>query len=305
MTVDLRSDVCAPPTEEMWEAMRAAPVGSASLGEDANVVRLEEIGAELLGKQAAVFTPTCTVANLVAVLALAPRGGRAALDKRAHILVNEGDWLTQVAGLTPVGLDEAGTADVLCLENTHSRRDGAALTAEATAGLAARAARTHLDGARLPNAAVALGVPLAALAAPCDTVAMSLNKGLCAPFGALLAGDADTIAAARVHLKRVGGGTVHKAGLLAAAGILALGLVDRLAEDHRRARVLARLIGAEPPATNLVYPELALAALGPLAERGVLGLEVGGRVRFATHRGIDDAAVERAAHAVAELGRAG
>ena len=305
MTVDLRSDVCAPPTEEMWEAMRAAPVGSASLGEDANVVRLEALGAELLGKQAAVFTPTCTVANLVAVLALAPGGGRAALDERAHILVNEGDWLTELAGLTPVGLDEAESAEVLCLENTQTRRAGAALTPEATAALAARAARTHLDGARLPNAAVALGVPLAALAAPCDTVAMSLNKGLCAPFGALLAGDADTIAAARIQLKRVGAGTVHKAGLLAAAGIVALGLVDRLDEDHRRARELARLIGAEPPATNLVYTDLDPAALGPLEQRGVLGLEVDGRVRFATHRGIDDAAVERAGYAIAELGRTG
>src|SRR5687768_6765695 len=125
----------------MWDAMRAAPVGSASLGEDENVVRLEALGAELLGKEAAVFTPTCTVANLVAVLALAPRGGRAAIDPRAHILVNEGDWLTEVARLTPVGLDEAGSADVLCLENTHTRRGGAALTPAETTALAARAPR--------------------------------------------------------------------------------------------------------------------------------------------------------------------
>src|SRR5262249_11165842 len=172
-TVDLRSDVCAPPTEAMWEAMRAAPIGSASLGEDANVLALEALGAKLLGKEAAVFTPTCTVANLVAVLALAPGGGRAALDPRAHILLNEGDWLTELAGRTPVGLDEE--ADLLCLENTHTRRGGTVLSAAETAELASRARRTHLDGARLANAAVALGVPLAELAAPCDTVALSLN----------------------------------------------------------------------------------------------------------------------------------
>src|SRR5262245_43842319 len=280
--------------------MRAAPIGSASLGEDANVLALEALGAKLLGKEAAVFTPTCTVANLVAVLALAPGGGRAALDPRAHILLNEGDWLTELAGLTPVGLDEE--ADLLCLENTHTRRGGTVLSAAETAELASRARRTHLDGARLANAAVALGVPLAELAAPCDTVALSLNKGLCAPYGALLAGDEPTIAAARIHLKRHGGATVHKAGVLAAAGIVALEtMVDRLAEDHRRARHLAAAIGAGPSATNLVYVDLGPGAVEALAERGVLALELEGRTRFATHRGIDDAAIERAAYAVAEL----
>jgi threonine aldolase len=298
--IDLRSDVCAPPTEEMWAAMRAAPVGSASLGEDVNVRALERLGAELLGKEAALFTPTCTAANLVAVLALAPPGGRAAIDERAHIVVNEGGWLTEVAGLTPVGLDEE--ADVVCLENTHTRRGGTLLTAAETAALAAGARRAHLDGARLPNAAVALGVPLAELAAPCDTVAVSLNKGLCAPYGALLAGDGETIAAARVQLKRLGGGTVHKAGLFAAAGILALErMLDRLAEDHRRARALAAAIGAEQPQTNLVYADIGPGAVEALAARGVLALALEGRVRFATHRGVGDDDVERAAGIVRQL----
>jgi threonine aldolase len=300
--IDLRSDFCAAPTAEMWEAMRAARFGWSVAGEDENVNALERVGAERLGKEAAVFAPTCSAANLVAVLTLAPGGGRAALDERAHILVNEGDWLTEVAGLEPVGLDEAASADVLCLENTHTRRGGTVLTPERTAELAALAPRTHLDGARLPNAAVALGIPLAVLAGPCDTVALSLNKGLSAPFGALLAGDAPTIAAARVHLKRLGGGTIHKAGILAAAGIVALErMIDRLADDHRRARELARLIGAEVPETNLVYADLGPGAVDELAARGVLAMELGERVRVATHREIDDGDVEQAAYAIAEV----
>src|SRR5262249_40355980 len=138
-------------------------------------------------------------------------------------------------------------------------------------------ARVHLDGARLPNVAVALGVPLAALAAPVDTVAMSLNKGLCAPFGALLAGDAATIDAVRLHARRLGGGTIHKLGIAAAAGLVALGLVDRLAEDHRRARDLAAGLGLPEPETNIVLTELPADALPELERRGVLALAPDGR----------------------------
>ena len=284
--------------------MRAARLGWASAGEDESVNALERLGAERLGKEAAVFVPTCSFANLVAVLTLAPGGGRAALDSRSHILVNEGDWLTEVAGLEPVALDQAESADVLCLENTHTRRGGTVLTPEETKELAARASRVHLDGARLANAAVALGVSLAALAAPCDTVALSLNKSLCAPYGALLAGDESTVAAARVHAKRLGGATVHKAGILAAAGIVALEqMVERLADDHRRARRLAERIGAEPPATNIVHSDLGPNAVEELEARGVLALELEGRVRFVTHRLIGDAEVETAAAAITSLKR--
>jgi threonine aldolase len=149
---------------------------------------------------------------------------------------------------------------------------------------------------------VALGVPLAELAAPVDTVALSLNKGLCAPMGALLAGNAGEIAEARVHLKRLGGATVHKAGLLAAAGLVALELIDRLEDDHRRARDLARLIGADAPETNIVFADLGPGAVERLAERGVLAWPVDvGRVRFVTHRLISDEDVDRAAEVVAEL----
>jgi len=288
--IDLRSDTCAPPTEEMWAALRS--------GGEESVAELERRGAELLGKEAALFAPTCTAANLVAVLALSAPGERVAVDERAHVVVNEGDWLTELARLVPVPLGEE--AEVACLENTHTRRGGTVLPVDETAALASRYARTHLDGARLANAAVALGVPLAALAAPVDTVALSLNKGLGAPYGALLAGEAAVVERARALLVRVGGGTVHRAGMLAAAGIVALGLVDRLAEDHRRARRLAELLGLPAPATNIVLTGLPASSLGALAARGVLALAPDGeRVRLVTHRGVSDADVERAAAAAA------
>jgi threonine aldolase len=289
--IDLRSDFCAPPTEEMWAAMRS--------GGERSVTELERRGAELLGKQAALLCPTCSAANLVAVLALTRPGQRAAIDERAHIVVNEGGWLTDVAGLEAVPLGDA--ADVVCLENTHTRRGGAVLTVEETSALAATAPRSHLDGARLPNAAVALGVPIAELAAPVDTVALSLNKGLCAPYGALLAGDEDVLAEAHRRLAQLGGGTVHKQGFLAAAGLVALGLVDRLADDHARARRLAELLGLPAPATNIVITELPASALPDLERRGVLAFAPGGgNVRLVTHRGISDDEVERAASVVGD-----
>jgi threonine aldolase len=296
--IDLRSDICAVPTDAMWEAMRTARLGWATYGEDENVNELERRGAKLLGKEAAVLVPTCSLANLAALMALTKPGDRVEIDPSAHIVVNEGDWLTEVARL------EVGEpAAVVCIENTHTRRGGAVLTAEETAELAARAPKSHLDGARLANAAVALGVPLAELAAPVDTVALSLNKGLCAPFGTILAGEAETVAAARVHLKRLGGGTVHKAGIFAAAGLLALELVDRLAEDHRRARELARLIGADEPQTNIVLANLGPDGVERLESAGVRAMAFEGRVRFVTHRLITDDDVVRAADAVSGMDR--
>ena len=286
--IDLRSDFCAPPTDEMWAAMRS--------GSEDTVTELERRGAELLGKEAALLCPTCTAANLVAVLALTRPGQRAAIDETAHIVVNEGDWLSAVAGLEATLLPDA---DLVCLENTHTRRGGTVLSVEETTSLAAIAPRSHLDGARLANAAVALGVPLAALAAPVDTVALSLNKGLCAPYGALLAGDGVVIDEARRRLKQLGGGTVHKEGVLAAAGLVALGLVDRLAEDHRRARDLAALLGLPEPPTNIVTTRLPASELPELERRGVLAFAPGGgNVRLVTHRGISDDDVERAAAAL-------
>src|SRR5581483_11836473 len=152
--IDLRSDFCAPPTEEMWAAMREA--------DESATAELERRGADLLGKEAAVLCPSCSAANLVGVLALTRPGQRAAIDDSSHIVVNEGGWLTDVARLAPVELGAA--ADLVCLENTHTRRGGAVLPVAETASLAATAPRSHLDGARLPKAAVALGATPAELA---------------------------------------------------------------------------------------------------------------------------------------------
>jgi threonine aldolase len=293
--VDLRSDFCAPPTEEMWAAMRAAEIGWPVAGARDTVRELELRAAELLGKGDALFTATCTQANLLALLALSSPGERIAVEPDAHVLVNEGDWLTHVTRLVPVLPDEE--APLAILENTHTRSGGTVRSPARP-----RAGRVHLDGARLPNAAVALGAPLADLAACADTVALSLNKGLCAPYGAILAGAPEVIAAAREHQHRLGGASVHKAAILAAAGLVALTLVDRLAADHARARRLAELLGLPEPETNIVLTELDAGELPRLAELGVLAIAPDGRrVRLVTHRGISDRLIVEAAAAIEKL----
>jgi threonine aldolase len=314
--IDLRSDFCAPPTDEMWEAMRA--------GDEATVAKLEVTVAFELGKEAAVFCPTCTAANLAALLALGERGRAAVVEANSHMLVAEGGGLSDVAGLLPISI---GTSDgrlsaeeveaavvtreaaVVCLENTHTRAGGTVLDVAATAAVADAAhkhgASVHLDGARLANAAAALAVDVSELTAPVDTVAVSLNKGLCAPYGAVLAGDAETIGAARDHLHRLGAGTVHKAGFFAAAGLIAWEQMrGRLLDDHRRAGELAALLGLPEPETNIVMTQLAASALPDLAARGVLAFAPGGgNVRLVTHRGITDPAVAQAAEAVRDVSR--
>jgi threonine aldolase len=212
-------------------------------------------------------------------------------------------------------------AAMLVLENTHTRAGGTVLSPGLTAELAGAAQRqgayVHLDGARLLNAAVALGVPVRELAAPVNTVALSLNKGLCAPMGTILAGRREVVELAHRTLRRLGGASVHKAGIAAAAALVALDtLVDRLADDHRRARELAALLREIPglvvePAeieTNIVLVDVGGTELDPgeflqlLAERGVLGMERDTtRVRFVTHRLIGDAEISQAAEAVAAL----
>jgi threonine aldolase len=332
--IDLRSDALAGPTAEMWEAMRAAPLGWATYGEDYSVNELQERMASLLGKEAALWVPTCGMANLVALLTIAPRGSSVVLEAASHVLTSEAMGIEEIAGLEPLSLwaedgrldpEEveasigAADASLLVLENTHTRAGGTVLTPELTAELAGVAQRhgvyVHLDGARLFNAAVALGVPVRELAVPVNTVAVSLNKGLGAPLGAILAGRAQVIELAHRTLRRLGGASVHKAGLAAAAALVALDtLTERLADDHRRARELAALLQAVPgleirPAgieTNIVLVDVSGAGLDPgeflrlLAERGVLALERDtSRVRFVTHHLIGDAEITRAAELVA------
>ncbi len=293
---------------------------------DPALARLERDGAALLGKEAAVLVPTCTAANIAALLTHAEPGRAVVLEREAHILTSEGMGIRSLARLRPVTLTGIGghlesawvaeavtinDAAVVCLENTNTRAGGTTITERETAELAAVAhehgAKVHLDGARLANASVALGVPLATLAGPADTVSFSLNKGLSAPFGALLAGSTDTIRVAREHLKALGAGTLHKVGIFAAAGYIALGLIERLADDHRRAARLAELLRAgglevEPVETNIVFchcPAGSEAVALRLAERGVLAfVRDESRLRFVTHRLIGDHEIEEAAAAV-------
>lgn len=333
--IDLRSDILAPATPEMLAAMSGASVGVAMWSEDTSVERLEALGAEMLGTEACLFLPNVTTANLLALMVCAQRGSAVLLDRISHI--HEVEWypLTAIVGATPRTIESveghldpeevaaafastrggrAPHISLLILENSHTFAGGICVTGDETQRLAgvahASGALVHLDGARLFNAAVALGVPASALSVDVDTVSVSLGKGLCAPGGALLAGRAPLVAAAREIGLHLGSGRMHKMGYLAAAGIIALEtMVDRLADDHRRALDLARAMAdidgveVEP---RLVQTNLVLAQLDTrhgtseqvsdrLRDRG-LGLMAypDGRLRAVTHRGIDDAAVDAA-----------
>ena len=333
--IDLRSDLCSVPTSEMWEAMRSAELGWASVGEDDSVNELCERVAELLGKSAALWVPTCGMANLVALLTFCEPGDHVVLEAASHVLTSEAMGIVDLARLEPapvwaadgrmdpVAVEELiaeHRAALLVLENTHTRAGGTTLSPELTATLAEAAkrhdCRIHVDGARLVNAAAALDVRLSELAAPANSVVMSLNKGLSAPFGALLAGSDAVVGRARTMLHRVGGSSVHRAGIAAAAGLVALDtMLDRVAEDHRRARVLAsglatiEGISLRPEAieTNIVLADVSGTGLAPselvslLDAAGVKVLERDtARLRLVTHRLIGDDEVERAISIVAE-----
>ena len=328
--IDLRSDLVAVPTGEMWEAMRKAELGWATVGEDASVNELCERVAALLGKEAATWVPTCGMANLAAMLTFCDPGDSVVLEAASHVLTSEAMGIVEIARLEPsplwahdgrmdptavAMLVKSRKARLLILENTHTRAGGTTLSVELTQALAAAAkrhhCRVHLDGARLVNASVALGVPLADLAAPANSVALSLNKGLSAPMGTVLAGSGQVVERARLMLQRLGGATVHRAGIAAAAGLVALEtMVERVADDHRRARDLGRLLAAIPGVklrpevieTNIVLADVAETGIEP-AELVAL-LEAGGlrvmerdtsRVRLVTHRLIGDEEIERAA----------
>jgi len=236
-SIDLRSDTLSPSTPAMFEAMAATRIGMASRGEDETVNRLELVGAATLGAEACVFLPNVTSANLLALLVQAPRATAILMDRMAHI--NQVEWygITAFGGTVPWPLEgNRGSLDPTAVEAAFLDRNGGRtpaklcvfsrtsapiaggvpISADETRSLAALAhghgAAVHLDGARLPNAAAALGVPMAALTQGVDTVALSLTKALCAPFGALLAGRAEPIEAARAMAHHVGFGRFHRAG---------------------------------------------------------------------------------------------
>ena len=337
--LDLRSDVLTPPTEAMWAAMHAAEVGWALFGEDDNVARLEALGASMLGKPACLFVPTCGMANLVAMMSLGERGTRVVFERRSHMATSEAAGFAYVCGLlghpldTADGvLDEASVeaamseadparASLLVLENTHTRAGGVPMTVARTAGLAASARRhgaaVHLDGARLLNAAAALDVEPHALTEPVDSVALSLNKGAGAPMGALLAGSVAVIEHARLNLRRLGGASIHQAGLFASAGIVALDSgLSTAREDNAAAAELAELLVSVPRLavdtlairTNIVTVDVsqlgleAAAFVALLKARDIRAFPRGPtHVRFVTHRGIRRAEVLAVVDAIMQI----
>lgn len=338
--IDLRSDTVTQPTPEMRAAMAQAEVGDDVLGDDPTVNRLQELAAERLGKEAAIFVPSGTMGNLAAILAHCGRGDEVILGDKSHTFVYEQGGIAALGGIVPHILPNLadGTLDLqaieaairpdnvhfprtrlICLENTHNLCGGAPLTPEYTQAVAELARRyglkLHIDGARIFNAATALGVDVRELARPADSITFCLSKGLSAPVGSLICGPAAFIAEVR-RMRKVLGGGMRQAGVLAAAGIVALETMpQRLADDHRRARRLAEGLAALPgikvtPApTNIVYFELdpslpvnAILLSEKLKARGILIMTRDAyRLRAVTHHWISDADIETTLQAIEEI----
>jgi threonine aldolase len=326
--VDLRSDTVTRPTPAMRRAMAEAEVGDDDYGEDPTVRALEETFAARVGKPAALFVPSGTMANQIALRVLTTPGSAVVAGRRQHVVSYEFGAASLNSGVQFIGVDDADgmvdAADVraarqaaehhqpevslVSIENTHMAASGAPWTTARLEALveAAGPVPIHMDGARLFNAVAATGVPAAEWAAPATTVMCCLSKGLCAPVGSLLAGSEDVMAEARVARKRLGGG-MRQAGVLAAPGLIALqDMVGRLPEDHARAARLADAValrwptcGLDPASvrTNIVTfthaePDKLLAHL---ESQGVLAHAIAPEtVRFVTHHDVDDAGVTRA-----------
>jgi len=331
--IDLRSDTVTLPTDEMRRAMYEAEVGDDVFREDPTINRLEELAAHMLGKEAALFTPSGTMSNLIAVLTHTHPGDEILLGSEAHMFWNEVGGASTLGGviMRTIPNDHSGRIEpsaveaairpenihyppttLLCLENTHNRCSGAVLTAEFTSAIAQLAhqhgLRVHLDGARIFNAAVALDIPAGELVTPADSVCFCISKGLSAPVGSLLCGNLEFVERARKWRKMMGGG-MRQAGVIATAGIVALQkMVSRLAEDHANAKRLAHGLARIPSITvhpesiqtNIVMfePPTTLAApefLQRMAAQGVKFTYPGGRrVRAVTHRMVGTGDIDEA-----------
>ncbi len=337
-TIDLRSDTVTRPSPEMRRLMAEAEVGDDVLGDDPTVIRLQERTAGLFGKEAGLYFPSGTMCNQAAIRALTQRGDEVFLHAQAHIMFYEQGAASALSNVQLRVFDSPdGTLDLekmeeyvhtdadvhhaptrlVCLENTHNHCGGVILPMEhiraVRAFCDAHGLKLHLDGARLGNAVVATGISLAEYGALFDTVSLCLSKGLGAPVGSVLVGDAASIAKA-ARARKIYGGGMRQAGIIAAAGLYALEHnLERLADDNRRARALAERLAALPgldvdlarAQTNMVFagtrgtgvPAAELVAL--LAEHGVWALdEAPWSVRFVTHLDVDDADIDAAVAAV-------
>ncbi len=338
--IDLRSDTVTVPTGAMRRAMAEAEVGDDVFGEDPTVRRLEEMAAERMGKEAALLVSSGTMANLVCQMAHCGRGDEMILGDQAHIFFYEQGGCAAVGGIHPRTVENRpdGTVDLaaieaavraddvhfpqsrlLVLENTHNRCSGSPLDVPfmAAAGKVARrhGLAIHVDGARIFNAAVALNRTPAELAAEADSISFCLSKGLCAPVGSLVCANRDFVLKAR-RVRKVLGGGMRQAGVIAAAGIVALTeMTDRLSEDHENARVLAEAVAgigglsADPERvrTNIVFigtagtGKAAAEIAARLKDRGVLCLASGpDTLRAVTHHPISRADIDRAIDAYAK-----
>ena len=327
-SIDLRSDTVTLPTPGMREAIYKAEVGDDVFGEDPTINRFEKMAAKRMGKEAALFVASGTMGNLVCSLTHCARGEEVILGDKSHMFLNEAGGMSALGGIHPhtVANQPDGTmllediegairgsnvhfprTRLICLENTHNRCNGAALPAEyfnSVAGLAKRYSLSlHLDGARVFNAAVALGVDVKELTRNVDSVSFCLSKGLSVPVGSAVCGSSEFIAEARRTRKVLGGG-MRQAGILAAAGVVALEeMVERLAEDHANARRLAEgipqieglAVDLSVIQTNILYFDLVTdkvdvqTFLTRLGEKGIKLLCIGGarRFRVVTHYGIE------------------
>jgi threonine aldolase len=336
---DFRSDTVTRPTDRMRRAMAEAVVGDDVLGDDPTVQELERTAAAVMGKEAALYFPSGTMANAVAVKVWTRELEEVIVEEKSHIYNMESTHLTFISRVTPRPLpSRRGAMDpddvrrnirqpsvhtprtsLVCLENTHNNWGGAVLPLENMKAVRAVAlehdVKVHIDGARIFNASRASGVPVRKYAALCDSIQFCLSKGLSAPIGSVLASDGPAIELARRLRKALGGG-MRQVGVIAAPGLIALTeMTDRLGDDHARAKRLAQAIAGLPgieldPAgveTNIIlfrfeHPRLTIPQfLDALERRGVLALAVFGGIRFVTHKDVGDDDVDRAIAAFREI----
>jgi threonine aldolase len=338
--IDLRSDTVTLPTEEMLDAIRTAELGDDVFGEDPTVNRLEKIAAERMGKEAALLVTSGTQANLISLMSNTKRGELVILEAESHIYWYEVGGISMIAGLLPWPVkSRLGALDpedveaamrpqnihfpepsLICIEDTHNRHGGTIITPDQIKTISDVAQiyglKLYLDGARIFNAAVALRVAVKEFTKHVDNLMFCLSKSLCCPVGSLLVGTGEFIEKSR-KLRKVLGGGMRQAGIIAAPGIVALErMIDRLEEDHRNARRLAKgiakiegiQIDLSCVQTNIVCFDISgLAAsddlfLSKLKQKGILALMVANnKVRMVTHKGIEKEHVEKAIAAIESI----